>query len=257
MRKLFVALAVVALLLAAVPLLAQGSDGPGVTANRPVLTATGQPGSVRLEWTEPNHAAIVGYEVRRGTAPSQEDRWPLHDFPVPGTTYLDGNVTPGTTYYYEVIPLLPGGKKGLPSYEVATAAQAVPEGHKLIQFRMDEAEATVVTAAGEQSVPLKARPLLYHGRVMLAMDDAMALLGADMTYAADTGTITHRLPGGRVMTLAVGKSDLVFDKATREDVAGPVIRGGLVYLPLRWVAEAMQCRLTFSTFGETVLIEVR
>lgn len=257
MRKILMSVLVVALLLAALPLLAQGSAEPGIAANRPILSAVGRPGSVQLEWTEPNHTGIVGYQIRRGSAPGEEDRWPLHDFPVPGTTFLDTAVTPGTTYYYEVLPVLRNGKLGLPSYEVATAAEAVPEGYRLIQMQLGDTDVTLISSAGEQVVALKAAPFLVHGRVMMAMDDLVALLGADMTYAADTGLITHRLPCGRVMHMALGKSGLEFDKATREDVAAPMQRNGVVYLPLRWVAEAMECQLSFSMSGESILIEVR
>ena len=66
------------------------------------LTATGVSGQVSLSWTDPasnGGSAITGYRVYRGTSVGTEA---LLTTVGPVLAYTDGDVTPGTTYFYEV-----------------------------------------------------------------------------------------------------------------------------------------------------------
>jgi trimeric autotransporter adhesin len=57
---------------------------------------------VLLSWSASPSADVVGYNVYRGTAPGGESSTPLNSTPTNGTTYIDAQVTAGTTYYYSV-----------------------------------------------------------------------------------------------------------------------------------------------------------
>lgn len=258
MRKLTAAALVMAIATAILLLLpAPDSTSRAYSLDaRPGVSVTALPGSVLLEWTEPPLAGITGYVIRRGMAPGQEDRWPINDFPVVGTSYRDRNVLPGATYHYVIIPLLSDGTWSPASREVAVTPLPIPEGYRLVQIRMDEAEATLITHEGEQAIPLLGKPLLDRGRVLVPLEDLAALLGAPLSRSPETGIISLRLASGREMQMEVGNCCLIFGQAVRDDICSPLEREGTVYLPLRWVAEAMEGKLLFDTLSRTVTIEI-
>jgi hypothetical protein len=57
---------------------------------------------VILTWAASTSSGVVGYNVYRGTTSGGESSTPLNSTPIAGTTYADGSVTAGTTYYYVV-----------------------------------------------------------------------------------------------------------------------------------------------------------
>ena len=60
---------------------------------------------------------IVGYYVYRGTASGGESSTPLNSTPIIGTSYADGNVTTGATYYYVVTAVASDGVQSAASSE--------------------------------------------------------------------------------------------------------------------------------------------
>jgi len=57
---------------------------------------------VILSWTASVTTGVTGYNVFRGTTSGGESATPLNPTPIAGTTYVDGTVTAGATYYYVV-----------------------------------------------------------------------------------------------------------------------------------------------------------
>jgi fibronectin type 3 domain-containing protein len=53
-----------------------------------------------LSWRASSALGVIGYYIYRGTVSGRESGAPLNSAPVSGTTYVDTNVTAGTTYYY-------------------------------------------------------------------------------------------------------------------------------------------------------------
>jgi hypothetical protein len=72
------------------------------------LTGTGLH-DVVLTWTASSTSGILGYDIYRGTSSGGESTAPLNSSPVSATTYVDTNVTPGTTYYYVVTAVAANG----------------------------------------------------------------------------------------------------------------------------------------------------
>lgn len=234
---------------------ARGSDD-GIFNDRLTVTATSKPGSVLLEWTDPRPGGVTGYIIRRGPAPGQEDRWPVSDFPVTGTSYTDRNVVPGDSYYYVVIPLLGDGTMRKGSAEVTAVAGEVPDGYRFIQLHMDTDVALLTSSEGTRRLALHGKPVLDRGRVLLPLTDIVDLLHADVSYDPETGAITHRLPTGQVMEMAVGNCCLTFGKAARQDTCSPLKINGQIYLPLRWIAETLLAEVTFEADMHTVTVEM-
>jgi hypothetical protein len=249
MKKVMVAL--VALALSITGLVFQAAPARGIDTSITVA-ATSQPLGVKLEWSHPTASGVVGYVVRRGETAGHEDRWPLNDFPVTGVTFLDENITPGTTYYYVVVPVLRDGTWGIASPEVSTTAVGVDEGATLAHFHMDANEAFIRTSTGETKVALTGKALIDHDRVMLDVADVARLTGA--TLESRQGATVIKLSEGMEMTMEVGQPSLIFGKASRPDTCAPLMKDGVTYLPLRWVAEAMQGSLTFNPLDRSVTI---
>ncbi|HMD84362.1 MAG TPA: choice-of-anchor D domain-containing protein [Terriglobia bacterium] len=58
--------------------------------------------NVILGWTPSTTPGVSAYNIFRGTTSEGESATPLNSTPINGTTYTDGNVTGGATYYYVV-----------------------------------------------------------------------------------------------------------------------------------------------------------
>ena len=254
MRKLTAFVAAFALALAFLAFAGTPARGAEMTAG-PTVTASAQTLGIKLEWTYDIAAGAIGYVIRRGEASGKEDRWPVTDFPVTGNTWLDEEIIPGTTYYYVVVPVLKDGAPGFQSTEVAATAVGPAVDRRLVHLHIDATEALFRTAAGEEKIALVGQPRIEHGRVLLTLEDTVKLTGADITLNAD-GYIVHKLPEGRVMTMAVESPVLVFAKATRTDTCHPLMLGGHVYLPLRWIVEAMDGALSFNQLDGSVTFEL-
>ncbi|MGI6621988.1 MAG: hypothetical protein GX227_05670 [Clostridiaceae bacterium] len=94
------------------------ADNP-VTANRITLKCTVNKDSITLNWNKITHEkGVKGYYVYRATTSGGQTIVPETDFWIDGTKYVDKKITPGTTYYYIVKPILGDGYTGRPSNEV-------------------------------------------------------------------------------------------------------------------------------------------
>jgi hypothetical protein len=80
------------------------------------FTGTGSP-DVILSWGASPSSGVVGYNVYRGTTSGGEISTALNSTPINGTTYVDSNVTAGTTYYYVVKSVGSNGQLSGPSDE--------------------------------------------------------------------------------------------------------------------------------------------
>ena len=70
------------------------------------VTATPGAGQITLNWDDDgpggfNEAGAVNYNIYRSTTPGGEGSTPMWTA-VAGTSFVDGTVIPGTTYYYKV-----------------------------------------------------------------------------------------------------------------------------------------------------------
>jgi hypothetical protein len=222
----------------------------------PTVTATAQPLGIQLEWTDPSPAGVLGYIIRRGEAAGDEARWPLTDFPVQGDSWLDEEIVPGMTYYYVVVPVRKDGALGMDSAEVKATAVSVAADRRLVHFHMDATGAMIRTAAGDKPVALLGKPLVDHGRVMLTVDDIVTLTGADLRQVDGLPVIVLKLPSGQEMTMEVGKNAMAFAKASRTDISAPMLRDGRIYVPVRWVIEAINGELRFNPIDQSVTMVV-
>jgi fibronectin type 3 domain-containing protein len=72
---------------------------------------------VILSWAASASSGVVGYDVYRGISSGGESTTPLNSTPINGTTFVDGNVTAGATYYYVVTAVASDGVQSAASNE--------------------------------------------------------------------------------------------------------------------------------------------
>jgi hypothetical protein len=90
----------------------------------PVVTAVGQTRAAHLSWTPPadGGSPITNYEVYRATTPGGEGPQPIATLGT-ATSYQDGGLVAGSTYYYQV-SAVNGIGEGARSAEVSATATA-------------------------------------------------------------------------------------------------------------------------------------
>ena len=100
------------------------SNGVSGSTQSSTLTGTGTHDAI-LTWTENSPSGVGGYNVYRGTTSQWASSTRLNSTPVDGTTYVDGNLTAGATYYYWVTAVGSDGVESAPSTDVEAT---VPTG---------------------------------------------------------------------------------------------------------------------------------
>lgn len=97
-------------------------------------------------------------------------------------------------------------------------------------------------------------PYINDGRTFLPVRyvaDAFGLSDADVTYDAATGKVTL-VDGGATIKLSIGNTFLlVNDVATIMDTA-PEMNKGRVFLPVKWIAQALGFTATWDPAAQTV-----
>jgi parallel beta-helix repeat protein len=140
--------------------------GPATVPGAPVAVASADTSSVQLSWTAPadGGSPIIGYDVYRATTPGGEGASPVAQLGVV-SSYQDGAVTSGTTYYYQVTALNSVGEGarsaevnasltsaanlvGNPGFEVNVSGWGAGSGNSLVRVT------TAHTGSGAAAVTL-------------------------------------------------------------------------------------------------------
>jgi phosphodiesterase/alkaline phosphatase D-like protein len=186
------------------------------------LLVTGGNNAVKLFWSASASAGVVGYLIERAVGGGAYAGLASID---PGTSYVDNNVTNGTSYSYRIASV---GLKQLTS-SASTASEAVtpaagggPSAPKL--FALQGSQLTP-TLAITNSTPLNASDVLnytFHLASSADFSDAVAL-EAGLSSGAGTGTgdpsgvtaftVSRTLTDGTTYYYRVKSSDGTFDSA--------------------------------------------
>lgn len=110
-------------------------DGPAPVQPSPTapgaptaLSAAGGTASVSLSWVAPG-GSVSSYDVLRSTSPGTEA---VLASGVAGTSYVDTSVSPGQTYYYEVMAVNAAGPGPVSNEASATLASSSPPAATLL-----------------------------------------------------------------------------------------------------------------------------
>lgn len=117
-RNRFISIFLFILITLSIPVNILNADS-STTATNITLKSYTNSDNVTLVWNAITHEkGVKGYYVYRATTPGGQTILPETDFWIEGTNYVDKKITPGTTYYYIVKPVLGDGYTGRSSNEI-------------------------------------------------------------------------------------------------------------------------------------------
>ena len=135
------------------------------------LSATPGNGMVKLEWNTANGASY--YTIKRST--NADGPYMMIADEIPDTTYIDQNVTNGTTYYYVITATGTLGESGA-SNEVAV----VPSEHAVKPAAPDHITAAARNAQVELSWDAVEHALSYKVKRSLSMEGPFAVIASNV-----------------------------------------------------------------------------
>lgn len=247
------------------------SDGPQ-TLKVSLIAGESDPGTtvgVKLEWTPV--AGITYYRVFRASY-SGGYSYPLTDFAINGTSYVDVKIQPDTEYYYIVCPLISEGNAwegldeelGPVSNEVScTTKQEIlePEENEeseedekcyiLMQINnpfMDVNGTTVEVDPGKGTAPI-----LRFDRTMLPVRAATEAMSGTADWDAGESKVILSA-NGSIVEMWIGSMKYTVNGANAEMDIAPFAENDRTMLPLRFVAENLNCQVTWVNATREILI---
>ncbi len=149
----------------------------------------------------------------------------------------------------EVKATVPVSAAPLPSVKAPTPAVPLTVGQNPISFTIGRNSYT----AGGQSFAMDAPPFISNGRALVPVRYLADALGAQAGWDANTQKVT--ITGGNtIVVLTIGSANLTTNgRESQMDVA-PVIVNGRAYLPVRYVAKAFGCNVSWDTGTQTTTV---
>lgn len=223
---------------------------------------------VKLEWTPVD--GIEYYRVFRATAGGGYS-YPLTDFAIKGTSYVDVKIFTDTEYFYIVRPLIDEGNAwegrdeelGEMSNEVSVfTAQEIEEPEKsdepgaekcyiLMQINnpiMDVNGKTVEVDPG-----MGTAPVLRYDRTMLPIRAVTEAMSGSADWGEETRSITLNANGNTVL-MQIGSMNYSVNGTQESMDIAPYIEGGRTLLPLRFAATNLNCQVTWINETKEILI---
>lgn len=119
-------------------------------------------------------------------------------------------------------------------------------------LRAVSAPMIAVTVDGN-SIPLTQPPISYHGRVMVPLRGIFENLGASVVYDPATRTI-NATRGNQEITLTMGSQEANINGQTQFMDVPPLMIGGRMLVPLRFVSQALGTQVSWDAYTHTVNI---
>ncbi|MCL2125546.1 MAG: stalk domain-containing protein [Oscillospiraceae bacterium] len=225
---------------------------------------------VRLTWTPVQ--GITYYRVYRAEV-SGGYTYPLTDFAIEGTSYVDVKLREGRTYCYIVRALISEGDAfagldetlGPVSNEVWTEEiDPVPcprcgkincteHTKQYILMQIDNPMMEVNGNIVEVDPGQKTAPMIRNDRTMLPIRAVVETMDGEVSWDAGERKVTLDACDNLVL-MWIGNYDYVVNNENREMDIVPFIEGGRTYLPLRFAAENLNCRVTWLNATKEILI---
>ena len=221
-------------------------DPPPPAPDKPfTLRAYPGDGKVFLEWTPPqNTSKVIGYNLYRKTSRIPYGS-PITDFPIKGLNHTDMNVDNGMQACYYMKAVYNDKTESAASNEVCVTPGAGADGKITIVLTIGSKNAYV----NQQLVVLDVAPFIDSGRTFVPFRFVGESLGAEVGYTTDASgrvaTVTYKL-GSTSIILYIGRKDaLVNGRTVYLDVAPKIVQGRTV-IPLRFVTEALGCKVDWD-----------
>lgn len=212
------------------------------------LSAQRSGGGVALNWTSNiGSEQLTGYFVFRGTTPAGEDQTPINSAAITETSYTDTAAAGGTNYYV-VAPLLKDGSWGTVSNEAYITLGST------IVLQIGN---PVISVNGEQRYVdpnnQNVTPMIIQNRTLLPIRAIIEALGGTVDWDSVEQKITVEL-NDTTVKLWIGRSTALVSGATKSLDVAPQIVNNRTLLPLRFVAENLNCDVAWNGENQSVTI---
>lgn len=220
------------------------------------LTATSDDKGVTFTWDKPrNEKDIIGYNIYRGTSSAKQSATPITDFPIEGTSYTDKNIESGTKYYYVLRVVYKDKTQGTLSNEVVVQLKPKPIKRNIIlevgskymyingkKMEIDPGKGTIM--------------IINNGRTFLPIRSVIEAMGGEVEWSASDKRVSIYLKGSKIH-LWIGDKMVKVNGSTKEsDVAPYISDKGRTMLPLRFIAENLDCDVDWDGLTKKVTIKV-
>ena len=219
---------------------------------------------IRISWASSN---TLGYRLFRSTSQA-ELGISVTDFYIEGTSYADVNVEPNTTYYYSVKPVLAEARplqsideqlgNVIATFTVKTSDQVYQKGSykNFVLLKLNSPYMSVNGVTKEVDPGRGTAPILISGRSMVPIKSIVEAMGGSIDWDSATQKVTLKAKGNTVemwlnkTTIKVNGTNKIMDVA-------PVSKNGRTYVPLRFAAENLNCKVDWiNSTSEAVIVFV-
>lgn len=228
---------------------------------KPLVGADAFGSGIRIMWQP---ASGLGYRLFRSTSPT-ELGISVTDFYISGTSYADVNVLPNTTYYYTVKAVLAEANPlegieeklgpALETFTAKTAADMVAPGktRNFIMLKVNSPAMTVNGTNQEVDPGRGTTPMILSSRTMVPIRAIVEAMGGTIEWEGTARKITIRARGN-VVDMWVDKTDLTINGVSQTMDVAPVIQNGRTFVPVRFAAENLNCKVDWINSTQEVVI---
>lgn len=216
------------------------------------LKAQASEGGVYLYWDKPTDSKnIIGYYLYRSTRSGRQTTSPITDFPVDGTFYLDKNIKDDITYYYTMKPVYRDNLLGVESNEVSI--KSVTKTANIV-LQVGSQYMHVNSIRKEIDPGKGTNVIIKNGRTFLPIRAVIEAMGGEVDWRESDKRVSIDL-NNRVIQLWIGENIARVNNVNKEtDVAPYISTTGRTMLPLRFIAENLDCEVNWDGLTKKVTI---
>ncbi len=219
---------------------------------------------VRLMWSKVSD--VLGYRLFRSEVKG-ELGISVTDFYITSTSYADVNVKPDTTYYHSVKPVLSEAnpyqgieeKLGdtIATFVVTTGSKIIYDPFATKHFIMLKLDSPYMSIDGVEYEVEPGRgttPIIIGGRTMVPIRAVVEAMGGSVGWDGNTSLITLNARGNKV-EMWLGKKEIKVNGVIKEMDIAPVAKDGRTYVPVRFAAENLNCKVDWiNSTKEAVIV---
>jgi hypothetical protein len=223
---------------------------PGVLPPQATLSVTGINKEVSLSWSvSGNSSQILKYLIYRRTTPTGNPS--LLGSVVSGTVYKDTQVTLGTTYYYQVVPMMDINTPGAWSNQVSATPRNLL-GNTIV-LQIGNPKMTVNGIQMEIDPGRGTVPVVINGTTMVPIRAIIEAMGGTVQWDNTTRKITVKLNSNTIQLWLNSKIITVNNKNKIIAVPPQLIKGRTM-VPLKVIVENLGLKLQWNALTKTITI---
>ena len=217
----------------------------------------------RLMW--PSVQNILGYRLYRSENQGQLGV-SVTDFYITSTSYADVNVKPSTTYYYSVKPVLAEADPFndieeqlgdvIATFVITAGSEIIYKPDSTKHFIMLKLDSPYMSVDGENREVDPGRgtcPIIIAGRTMVPIRAVVEAMNGTVGWDQGTKLITLNARGNKV-EMWLDKTDIKVNGVAKEMDIAPVARDGRTYVPVRFAAENLNCKVDWINSTKEAII---